>query len=404
MLRRLRETIALAFQVMMRRPAQSALTVLGLTIGVGAFIAMVSFGEGARRSVISQFEALGANVIKVGVASVQQTHGRQPRLLTDRDVAAIRRETTSVAIAAPVIQRDADATRAGKHHSTRTYATLPAFTDMHDWQMSAGGVYDDADLARRAKVCVIGTTVVRELFDMEDPLGGTLTIYGGLPCQVIGVLAPKGHATNGDDLDDVVLVPLTTATNYLGEGTGYSSIEVQPQSPALLQTAQQEVTEVLRHTHAISANDFDDFKVSSPLEVIRAVDRTTQILSHLLQSIAALSLLVGGIGVMNIQLVSVAERTEEIGIRSAIGASPRQILRQFLAEAAALSLSGALSGVIVGMLVATIVAAWMGWPRVISPVGVATSALFGIGVGMVFGYLPARRAADLDPVEALRHE
>lgn len=404
MLRRLREVTALAFQVMMRRPAQSALTVLGLTIGVGAFIAMVSFGEGARRSVISQFEALGANVIKVGVASVQQTHGRAAHPLTDRDVAALRRETTAVAFVSPVVQRDADATRAGKHHFTRVYATLPRFADLHNWELAAGGMYDDSDLARRAKVCVIGTTVVRELFDEEDPLGQTVTVLGGLPCNVLGVLASKGHATNGDDLDDVVLVPLTTAMTYLGEGIGYSSIEVEPEAPALMETAKDEITDILRRAHGISPNDFDDFKVSSPLEVVRAVDRTTQILSHLLQSIAALSLLVGGIGVMNIQLVSVAERTIEIGIRSAIGASPRQIMRQFLAEAAALSLAGAISGVVLGMLVATIVAAWMGWPRVISPIGVVTSALFGIGVGVVFGYLPARRAADLDPVEALRHE
>jgi len=404
MLRRLLEVASHAFDTMMRRPAQSALTVLGLTIGVGAFIAMVSFGEGARRSVISQFEALGANLIKVGVASVQQTHGRAAHPLTDQDVAAIRRETTSIRFASGVVQRDADATRGGKHHWTRTYATVPRFATIHNWRMSEGGMYDDADLARRAKVCVLGMTLVRELFDQTDPLGETVTVLGGLPCSVVGVLASKGHATNGDDLDDVVLLPLTTATAYLGEGIGYSAIEIEPQSPALLETAKTEVTDVLRRAHALSPDDFDDFRVSSPLEVVRAVDRTTQILSHLLQSIAALSLLVGGIGVMNIQLVSVAERTEEIGIRSAIGASPRQILRQFLAEAAALSLAGALSGVALGMLVATIVAAWMGWPRVISPVGVVTSALFGIAVGVVFGYLPARHASDLDPVEALRHE
>jgi len=402
--RRSRDVVGFGFEAIRLRPAQSALTVLGLTIGVAAFIAMVSFGQGARKSVISQFEALGANLVKVKIASLQQTRGRRAHLLTDIDVSSIRREATSVAFASAVLERVGDSAFRGNHRWTKIQGTVPRYTRLHDWSLALGGMYDDDDLARRAKVCVIGQTIVREIFAGADPLGASLTVLGELSCHVIGVLAMKGHSTSGDDLDDIILVPLTTMNSYLGEGVGYSFLELEPVTPALIETAEREVTEVLRRTHGLARGAYDDFTVSSPLEVVRAVDRTIRILTRLLQSIAALSLLVGGIGVMNIQLVSVAERIEEIGIRAAIGASPRQILRQFLAEAATLSLLGAALGVAVGVTVAALVAGWMGWPRVISGLGVVGSALFGIAVGIVFGYLPARRASKLDPVEALRHE
>lgn len=398
-----RDLVRVGLDAIRLRPAQSALTVLGLTIGVAAFIAMVSFGQGARKSIISQFQALGANLIKVKVASVQQTRGKHARPLTDTDVSAIRREATAVDFASGVIERGGDAAYAGNHHRTKLYGTLPRFTQLHDWQLSLGGMYHDGDFDRGAKVCVVGDTIVRELFGGRDPLGSAVTVLGGLSCHVIGVLATKGHSTSGDDLDDVILVPLSTLNTYVGESS-YSFLELEPAAPELLEAAEREVTEILRRTHGLARGDYDDFTVSSPLEVVRAVDATIRILSRLLQSVAALSLLVGGIGVMNIQLVSVAERIQEIGIRSAIGASPGQLLRQFLAEAATLSLTGAMLGVVVGVAVATLVAEAMGWPRVISPFGVIGSALFGITVGMIFGYLPARRASKLDPVEALRHE
>jgi putative ABC transport system permease protein len=399
------DTLASSLRSVLRHPGRTIMTVLGLTIGVGAFIAMVSFGEGARRAVIGQFEALGVNLLRVtSVAGVRQPRGRGTQQLTDRDLAAIRREATSVAHVIPVFKQTAPVGYQGSKQLAQVYGTTPRFTAVHYWRFSAGGMFSDGDVEQRTKVCAIGMTPATKLFGTRDPLGATIRVSSRLSCRVIGVLAPKGAGTNGQDLDDIVLVPSSTYATFIARRSNYSSIEIEPLEPGLLEVARTEVTNTLRRTHGLQKGDFDDFSVSSPAEVVRAVQRTSSILGGLLQGIAAVSLLVGGIGIMNIQLVSVAERTKEIGIRSAIGGSPRQILVQFLSEALVLSLIGAAAGVALGLSVAAVVANFMGWTRVISPEGVILSAAFGIGVGVVFGFLPARRAAELDPVEALRHE
>jgi putative ABC transport system permease protein len=389
----------------LRHPGRTIMTVLGLTIGVGAFIAMVSFGEGARRAVIAQFEALGVNLLRVtSVTGVRQPRGRTAQLLSDRDLDAIRRETTSVASVIPVFKTSTTVGYQGSKQLAQIYGTTPRFAAVHYWHFASGGMFDERDVEQRGKVCVLGATPANKLFGSRDALGETIRVGRKLSCRVIGVLAPKGAGTNGADLDDMVLVPVSTYATYVARRSNYSSIEVEPLEPGLLEVARTEVTLALRRTHGIQKGDFDDFSVSSPAEVVRAVQRTSGILGGLLQGIAAVSLLVGGIGIMNIQLVSVAERTKEIGIRSAIGGAPRQILLQFLSEALVLSLIGAAAGVALGLTVAAVVANVMGWTRVISPEGAILSASFGIAVGVVFGLLPARRAAQLDPVEALRHE
>jgi len=394
-----------ALEVVLRHPARSGLTVLGLAIGVGAFIAMVSFGEGARRSVVAQFQPLGLSVLRVGPnADVKQVRGQSARTLTETDAAAIRRDASSVQEVLPIKRFNTDVATGGTHTWTQIWGTTPGFLGAHDWGVAAGGMFDDVDVTQRAKVCVLGTTPAHALFGDRDPLGETLTISGTVSCRVIGVLSNKGYSTGGSDLDALVLVPVTTYTAYFDTRPRYDNIEILPAAPELVETARAEVTDVLRRSHDIREGERDDFWVSSPTAVVKAADRTSRILSGLLQGIAAVSLLVGGIGVMNIQLVAVAERTQEIGVRSALGASPRQILAQFLWEAAMLSAVGAALGVALGIVVAVVMAEQMGWPRVISPEGVVVSALFGIGVGVVFGLLPARRAADLDPVAALRHE
>lgn len=397
------ELFGMAFETLRRNPGRSVLTLLGLAIGVGAFIAMVSFGEGARRAVMDQFQALGTHLIRVRGTT---RGGQDRRPLTDQDVAAIERDSLSIGDVIPVARMTFEATHGGRQWWTQVNGTEPAFTTLHNWDLSLGGLFNDRDLNQRAKVCVLGQTIVRELFgDPElDVLGETVTLGGLLTCRVIGVLGPKGTSTSGNDVDDIILIPVTTFSTYFGLPTGYAALEIGPASPELVETAKSDAAAVLRRSHGLGLEEADDFQIDSPTEVIKAVDRTATILARLLQGIAAVSLFVGGVGIMNIQLVSVTERTAEIGIRSAIGASPRQILAQFLVEGVLLSLLGAIFGIILGVGISVTVAGYMGWQRITSISDVVFAAAFGIGVGLLFGFLPARRAAMLDPIEALRRQ
>ena len=397
------ELFGMAFETLRRNPGRSVLTLLGLAIGVGAFIAMVSFGEGARRAVLDQFQALGTHLIRVRGT----TRGNQDRRpLSDADVAAIERDSPSVLEVIPVARMNFEASHAGRQWWTQVTGSEPAFTTLHNWDLSLGGLFNERDLARRSKVCVVGKTIVRELFGDPDldVLGDTITLGGLLTCRIIGVLGAKGISTSGNDIDDIVLIPVTTFSTYFGLPQGYSAIEIEPAAPELVEAVKVEAAQAMRRSHGLELEEADDFQVDSPTEVLKAVESTATILARLLQGIAAVSLFVGGVGIMNIQLVSVTERTAEIGIRAAIGASPRQILAQFLVEGALLSLLGATFGIIIGVGVSVTVAGYMGWERITSIKDVIGAAAFGIAVGLVFGFLPARRAAMLDPIEALRRQ
>ena len=399
------EILRMAVNALTRSPARSGLTILGLAIGIAAFIAMTSFGQGAKGSVVAQFAGLGTNIVRMRTLVNDPAAGpRAARPLTAMDVLELRRNLTTARRVVPAVRLITTVSHGGASFSTAVNGVEPGYGPLHIWRTTSGGFFDDGDLLRRSKVCVIGVTPARALFGTHSPLGRRLAIGDQLTCHVIGVLEEKGLSTTGRDLDDIVLIPITTFEAYLGMPIGYQDIEIEAVDARGMPILHAEAEAILRRTHQVPADVPLDVRITSPTEAVKAAETVSGILTSLLAAIAAVSLLVGGIGIMNIQLVSVAERTKEIGTRAAIGAAPRQILIQFLAEALLLSMVGSLVGMAAGLGAAVAVANAMHWPRAIEPLGVLGAAAFGIGAGLLFGYKPAKRASDLDPIDALRSD
>jgi len=400
------ELCRIALQSLARRPVRSALTILGLTIGVSTLIAMMAFGEGAKRAVVEQFSGLGTNIVRVLPQTESgSSRATTPKPLDAEDLEALEQEIPDAIRVAPSVRgRATISTTSGAALPTWLHGTTPDNFRMHHRDVAIGGAFDDQDQASRAKVCVLGMTVALFLFGGESAVGHLATIEDRITCTVIGVLQEKGLSTSGRDQDDIVLIPLSTYETYLGVRNGFSEIEIETASERDLAGVRRDAAAIIRRTHAITGDLPDDFRVASPIDAVEAVRAASNTIAGLLAVLAVVSLIVGGIGIMNIQLVSVAERTAEIGMRSSIGASPFQILAQFLVESVVLSSIGVLLGVAIGVGLAVVGAHFMHWHQSVTLAQVALASTFGMSVGVAFGYLPAKRAAELDPIDALRRE
>jgi putative ABC transport system permease protein len=399
--------LKIAMRALARNKARSILTMLGIVIGVGAVIAMVSLGQGAQQQVAQQIASMGTNMLIVSAGS-QNSGGLRggagtSTTLTPDDVQAILRDAPAVRAASPSITAGVTLVFGNQNWTTRAEGVNTQYSDIRNRGVASGAFFSDADVTSAARVVVIGQTVANQLFPSMDPVGQTLRVRN-LPFRVAGVLEAKGQSQFGQDQDDTLVIPYTTAMKKLLSTTYIPTIYVSAVASDQTAAAQQQVEDILRTRHNIRAGQPDDFNVRNLTDVANTAEATTRVMTMLLGGIAAVSLLVGGIGIMNIMLVSVTERTREIGIRMAVGARTKHVQSQFLIESVVLGLAGGLGGILLGICVSFVLSAAFAWPRLISPVAVVGSALFSMAIGVFFGYYPAKKAANLDPIEALRFE
>ena len=398
------EAIRLALQAIRRNALRSFLTVLGIVIGVGAVIAMVTIGTGTTARVTADLAKLGSNILWVSPG--QFGPGRaslEARPFNARDVEAMKSQLRGVKAVAPLAQRTATVIHGAESRRTTVVGTDNDYFITQDWALRGGRQFLDGEIRSGRAACIIGETVRDELFGPVNPLDRHIRV-GNVSCEVIGTLEPKGQSTFGTDQDDIVLMPLRTYQRRLAGNTDVNRIMVSARDDAETSTVQRDIEWMMRERRNIGPAEEDDFSVRDLKQIVQATTSATAMLTALLGAVAAVSLLVGGIGIMNIMLVSVTERTREIGIRLAIGALERQVLTQFLVEAVVLSLFGGLTGILLGLGLALFATRAMDVPFIVSPAIVLVAFAFSALVGIVFGYFPARRAARLDPIEALRHE
>jgi putative ABC transport system permease protein len=406
------EAVRSALAALRANPLRSALTMLGIFIGVAAVIAMVAIGAGARAMVLEQIRSLGSNIMivlpgNVTSGGVRLGSGARATLTID-DAIALEKEIPSVQIAAPVVRGGSQVVAGNLNWSTVVQGVVPGFFEAREWDVTSGRLFLPEEIDRRAQVALLGTTVARSLFDESDPVGQSIRIRN-VPFTVIGVLVSKGQTTFGTDQDDIVMVPLGTARQRVfgvnrANARSVGSIVIKVAEGDDMAQAEEDIRALLRQRHRLQANEDDDFFVRNLSEVAATRDASSRTLALLLAAVAAVSLAVGGIGIMNIMLVSVTERTREIGVRLAVGARPRDIRGQFLIEATTLSVLGGAAGAALGIGAAIMIAAFAGWPTLVQPESIALAIGFSGLVGIFFGFYPAQRAARLDPIEALRHE
>jgi putative ABC transport system permease protein len=411
-MKKLKSSMGIAFRALTMNKLRSALTMLGIVIGVASVIATVSIGSGATQRIQDQIASIGSNIIIITPGSTSSSGVRlgtgNAVTLSEADAKDIPAQCPDVALAAPYVRGGAQVVTGNNNWATTIYGVTPDYLTVRQLSVADGAEFTQQDVDSANKVAVLGQTPVNNLFNGADPIGQTIRIKQVL-FTVVAVLTPKGQSAQGQDQDDVILMPISTAKRQVvgaksANSDAVDTIMMQAKSAAQIQAAQDEAEALLRQRHHLQTSDADDFSIRNLQELFAAQEASSSIMALMLAAVASVSLVVGGIGIMNIMLISVRERTREIGLRQAIGAKTRDILTQFLVEAITLSIAGGFAGVLLGIGVSALISRLAGWTTSVGPGAVALAVLFSALVGIGFGYYPARKAAFLDPIEALRSE
>jgi len=404
--------LSIAMRALRVNKMRSILTMLGIVIGVAAVIAMIAIGGGAQQRLQEQIASLGSNLLIVVPGSIIQSGARlgagNAQTLTEQDARAIVTEVQDVAFAAPLSRSTAQVVFGNTNWSTSIYGVYNDYFDVREWNLTEGRLFDQGEISRFGKVAIIGKTVSSQLFGEDNPVGQVVRIRG-IPFEIIGILESKGQSSQGQDQDDVIFVPLTTGRNRLfGEPRGriarVGTIMIKAVDGSDTQEVENRINDLLRQRHRIQPGNENDFQVRNLTEILKTQEAASKVMSMLLAAVASVSLLVGGIGIMNIMLVSVTERTREIGLRLAVGARARDIMMQFLVEAMTLATLGGAMGVLLGVFISWLVAYLAKWNISLSLLSIIFAVGFSAAIGIFFGYYPAKKAAKMQPIVALRYE
>jgi putative ABC transport system permease protein len=402
-----KEVARVALRALARNKLRTALTMLGIIIGVAAVICTVAIGQGASERVQEAIRNLGSNLVWVEAGnrnvSGVRTGTRGTKSLTAADARAIKQQVPLITLVSPQVDTGVQVVYGNQNWSTQVRGVSPEYITIRRWQIERGTMFTENEVEGADDVCVLGATVARFLFPDEDPIGKSIRVKN-LPCRVIGVFAAKGQSATGQDQDDMFLMPWTAVQRKVMGITWLDDIMLSAASEDAIAPAEEQIMSLLRERHHIRQGEDEDFNLRHPVEIAQAVADSARVMKLLLVSIASVSLAVGGIGIMNIMLVSVTERTREIGVRLAVGATERDVRMQFLSEAVLLSLLGGSVGIVLGMAGSVLVSSILGWVTRVSADAVVVAVLFSVGVGIFFGYYPAYKASQLDPIEALRYE
>jgi putative ABC transport system permease protein len=400
--------IRIAFRALLRNKLRAFLTMLGIIIGVGAVIAMVAIGQGSKESIQSQLSSMGSNMITVmpssNINGGVRIAGTSFQTLTSKDIKALQLGAENITALSPSVTARGQAINGALNWPTQIQGVSPDYLDIRKLSVKDGIAFTNQDVTISAKVCLIGQTVIDNIFpNGENPIGKVIR-FGNIPFQIIGILSPKGQNAFGQDQDDIIIAPYTTVQKRILATIYYQNIYASAASAEATDAAVSEMTDILRDSHRLRDNEDNDFQVRTQAELINTLSSTSGLLTTLLTAIAGISLVIGGIGIMNIMYVSVTERTKEIGLRMSIGARGIDILLQFLIEAIIISITGGVIGVLLGILSTRIISLTLGWPTIISETSIVVSFIVCGITGIFFGYYPAQKASRLDPIEALRYE